>query len=377
MKKGYLFTPGPTPIPSEALLAMAQPIDYHRSEDAIALIKDVLEKLKHVFQTENDVLFLTSSGTGAMDGAVSNLLSHGDKVLVIRSGKFGERWSEICNAYGVEVIPIDVEWGNSIAPEKVEEHLNSNPEIKAVYSTLCETSTGALHDIQTLAQITQSTPTLLVVDAVSALGADDLQMDNWGIDAVVSCSQKGLMTPPGLAFVAINSRGWDAVKNSNLPKYYLDFRKAHKSGLEGSVPYTPAITLLTALQCALNRIYEEGIHNTIARHQQMACATRSAIKGIGLPLFASSPANTLTSIRLPKEVDGKAFVKMMREEYGITYAGGQGELSGKIVRIAHLGWMNENDVIVAISSFERGLAEIGYDFAFGAGVTAAQQVFTE
>lgn len=377
MKKGYLFTPGPTPIPSEALLAMAQPIDYHRSEDAITLIKDVLEKLKHVFQTENDVLFLTSSGTGAMDGAVSNLLSHGDRVLVIRSGKFGERWSEICSAYGVDVIPIDVEWGNSIAPEIVEEQLNSNPEIKAVYSTLCETSTGALHDIKTLAQITQSTPTLLVVDAVSALGADDLQMDNWGIDVVVSCSQKGLMTPPGLAFVAINSRGWDAVKNSNLPKYYFDFRKAHKSGLEGSVPYTPAITLLTALQCALNRIYEEGIHNTIARHQQMACATRSAIKAIGLPLFASSPANTLTSIRLPEEVDGKAFVKMMREEYGITYAGGQGELSGKIVRIAHLGWMNENDVIVAISAFERGLAKIGYDFAFGAGVTAAQQVFTE
>lgn len=377
MKKSYLFTPGPTPIPSEALLAMAQPIDYHRSEDAVALIKDVLEKLKHVFQTKNDVLFLTSSGTGAMDGAVSNLLSRGDTVLVIRSGKFGERWSEICTAYGVEVIPIDVEYGNSVDPEIVEEHLNATPEIRAVYSTLCETSTGALHDIQSLAQITHSTPTLLVVDAVSALGADDLQMDKWGVDVVVSCSQKGLMTPPGLAFVALNDCAWDAVKTSNLPKYYFDFRKAHKSGLEGSVPYTPAITLLNALQCALSRIYEEGIQNTIARHQQMAFATQSAIKAIGLPLFASSPANTLTSIRLPNEIDGKAFVKMMREEYGITYAGGQGELSGKIVRIAHLGWMNENDVIIAISSFERGLAEIGYDFACGAGVTAAQQVFTQ
>ncbi|MCG9128099.1 alanine--glyoxylate aminotransferase family protein [Candidatus Poribacteria bacterium] len=376
MKKKYLFTPGPTPIPSEALLAMAQPIDYHRSEDAVALIKDVLEKLKHVFQTENDVLFLTSSGTGAMDGAVSNLLSQGDTVLVIRSGKFGERWSEICTAYGVNIIPIDVEWGNSVDPEKVDHQLKSNPSIKAVYSTLCETSTGALHDIQSLAHITQSTSTLLVVDAVSALGADDLQMDKWGVDVVVSCSQKGLMTPPGLAFVGLNSRAWDAVEQSNLPKYYFDFRKAHKSGLEGSVPYTPAITLLNALQCALNRIYEEGIQNNIARHQQMALATRSAIKAIGLPLFASSPANTLTSIRLPKEIDGKAFVKMMREEYGITYAGGQGELSGKIVRIAHLGWMDENDVIVAISSFERGMAEIGYDIAYGAGVAAAQQVFT-
>lgn len=376
MKKSYLFTPGPTPIPPDALLAMAQPIDYHRSEDAVALIKDVLEKLKHVFQTENDVIFLTSSGTGAMEGAVANLLCQGDKALVIRSGKFGERWAEICKAYGVEVIPIDVTWGDSIASEIVEKHLTLNPDAKAVFATLCETSTGALHDIEALARLTQSTPTLLVVDAVSALGADDLQMDNWGVDVVVSCSQKGLMTPPGLAFAALNQRAWEATERSNLPKYYLDFRKAHQRGLEGSVPYTPAITLLTALQCTLNHICTEGIRRTIARHNRLAMATRSAVKAIGLPLFATSPANTLTSIRLPEEIDGKAFVKMMRERHGITYAGGQGELSGKIVRIAHLGWMNENDVIVAISAFERGLAEIGYDVPLGAGVAAAQEVFT-
>ncbi len=375
MKKSYLFTPGPTPIPPEALLAMAQPIDYHRSEDAIALIKDVLEKLKHVFQTDNDVLFLTSSGTGAMDGAVANLLCRGDKVIVIRSGKFGERWAEICEAYEIEVIPIDVAWEDSVAPEAVEAQLTTHPDVKAVFATLCETSTGALHDIQALARLTQSSPTLLVVDAVSALGADDLQMDNWGVDVVVSCSQKGLMTPPGLAFAALNRRAWEAVDRSDLPKYYLDFRKAHQSGLEGSVPYTPAITLLTALQCALNRVCVEGIRNTISRHNRMAIATRSAVKAIGLPLFATCPANTLTSIRLPEEIDGKAFVKMMREKHGITYAGGQSDLSGKIIRIAHLGWMNENDVIVAISAFERGLAEIGYDVALGAGVTAAQEVF--
>ncbi len=377
MKKSYLFTPGPTPIPPEALLAMAQPIDYHRSEDAVALIKDVLEKLKHVFRTENDVLFLTSSGTGAMDGAVANLLCRGDKVLVIRSGKFGERWAEICEAYGVEVVPIDVRWGDSVTPEIVETKLTENRDVQAVFATLCETSTGALHDIETLARLTQSSPTLLVVDAVSALGADDLQMDNWGVDVVVSCSQKGLMTSPGLAFAALNQRAWKATERSDLPKYYLDFRKAHQRGLEGSVPYTPAITLLTALQCALNHICTEGIRPTIARHNRMAIATRNAVKAIGLPLFATSPANTLTSIRLPEEIDGKAFVKMMREKHGITYAGGQGELSGKIVRIAHLGWMNENDVIVAISAFERGLAEIGYDISLGAGVAAAQEVFTK
>ena len=375
MKKKWLFTPGPTPIPPEALLAMAQPIDYHRSDAAVALIKDVLEKLKHVFQTENDVLFLTSSGTGAMEGAVANLLSRGDKVIVIRSGKFGERWSEICTAYGIEVIPIDVTWGNSVDPQTVETLLTQHPDVKAVFATLCETSTGALHDIEALACLTRVRPTLLVVDAVSALGADDLQMDNWGVDVVVSCSQKGLMTPPGLAFVALNQRAWNAVERSDLPKYYLDFRKAYESGLEGSVPYTPAITLLTALQCALDRICAEGIRKTIDRHNLLASATRSAVKALGLSLFAASPANTLTSIRLRTEIDGKAFINLMRDTYGITYAGGQSQLSGKIVRIAHLGWMNENDVIVAISAFERGLVEIGYDIPIGGGVTAAQEIF--
>lgn len=375
MKKNLLFTPGPTPIPSEALLAMAQPIDYHRSSATVALIKDVLEKLKHVFQTENDVLFLTSSGTGAMEGAVVNLLSRGDKAIVIRSGKFGERWDEICTAYGVEVIPIDVMWGHSVEPHTVESLLTEHPDVKAVFATLCETSTGALHDIEALGHLTRIRSTLLVVDAVSALAADDLQMDSWGVDVVVSCSQKGLMTPPGLAFAALNQRAWDAIEHADLPKYYLDYRKAYESGLAGSVPYTPAVTLLTALQYALNHICAEGIHNTIARHKHLALATRSAIKALGLPLFAASPANTLTSIRLPEEIDGKAFINLMRDKYGITYAGGQSQLSGKIVRIAHLGWMNENDVIVAISAFERGLAEMGYNILLGAGVTAAQEVF--
>ena len=375
MKKKWLFTPGPTPIPPEALLAMAQPIDYHRSEGTVALIKDVLEKLKHVFQTQNDVLFLTSSGTGGMEGAVANLLSRGDKVIVIRSGKFGERWADICTAFGVEVIPIDVTYGNAVEPQAVETLLTEHLDVKAVYATLCETSTGVLHDIKALARLTQVRPTLLIVDAVSGLGADDLQMDNWGVDVVVSCAQKGLMTPPGLSVVALNQRAWNAVERSDLPKYYFDFRKAYETGLHGSVPYTPAVTLLTALQCALDRICEEGIRNTIERHSRLAAATRSAVKALGLSLFATSPANTVTSIRLPEKVDGKAFINLMLDKYGITYAGGQSQLSGKIVRIAHLGWMNENDVIVAISAFERGLVEIGCDIPIGAGVTAAQEVF--
>lgn len=375
MKKPLLFTPGPTPLPPETLQAMGQPIDYHRSSASAALIEDVLEKLKHVFQTENDVICLTTSGTGAMEGAVANLLCHGDKVLVIRSGKFGERWCEICTAYGVEVIPVDVTWGESVEPLAVQSHLNAVPDVKAVFATLCETSTGALHDIAALAQLTQVRPTLLVVDAVSALGADDLQMDAWGVDVVVSCSQKGLMTPPGLAFASLNARAWDAVAGANLPKYYLDFCKARDAGREGSTPYTPAITLIQALQASLNLICDEGIRHVIARHACLAQATRRAIAALGLQLFATHPANTLTSIRLPEEVDGKAFIARMREKHGITYAGGQSQLRGKIVRIAHLGWMNENDVIAAIAAFERGLVEAGANMPMGLGVTAAQEVF--
>ncbi len=376
MKKPLLFTPGPTPLPPETSLAMAQPIDYHRSPAAAALIQDVLEKLKHVFQTENDVLCLTTSGTGAMEGAVANLLCRGDKVLVIRSGKFGERWSDICTAYGVEVIPIHVTWGESVEPSVVASHLTAYPEVKAVFATLCETSTGALHDIEALAQLTQVRPTLLVVDAVSALGADDLQMDTWGVDAVVSCSQKGLMTPPGIAFASLNARAWEAVARADLPKYYLDFRKARDAGSEGSTPYTPAITLIHALQASLNLLCAEGIRNTIARHARLAQATRSAIAALGLQPFATRPANTLTSIRLPAEVDGKAFIALMREKHGITYAGGQSQLRGKIARIAHLGWINENDVIVAIAAFERGLVEVGCKLPLGAGVAAAQEVLS-
>jgi len=377
MKKEYLFTPGPTPIPTEALLSMSRSIDYHRSPEAVDVIKEVSENLKHVFQTQNDVLILTSSGTGAMEGVVANLLSPSDKVLVIRSGKFGERWGEICAAYGIEFVSIDIDWGLSVEPYLVADILKSNPEIKAVFSTLCETSTGALHDIEALGQITKDTSTLLVVDAVSALGADDLPMDNWHVDVIVSCSQKGLMTPPGLGFASLSKRAWEAVENSKLPKYYFDFKKARSELAKGSTPYTPAITFIMALQQSLRLICAEGIRSVLSRHARLAKATRAAVKALGLQLFAAHPANTLTSIRFPEGLDSKVFVNTMRQQHGITYAGGQGKLSGKIIRIAHLGWMNEYDVMVAISALEMGLVEAGYDVKLGAGVTAAEHVLTK
>jgi len=228
--KNYLFAPGPTPIPTETLLAMASPIDYHRASESVELLGNVTAKLKYVFQTKNDVMILTSSGTGAMEATITNLLSSDDRVTVIRSGKFGERWGEICAAYGIRFDPINIEWGRSVDPQQVEDQLNRYPETKAVLATLCETSTGALHDIKTLGEILQGRETLLVVDAVSALCADDLQMDHWGVDAVISCSHKGLMTPPGIGLVSLSDQAWKSTESSDLPKFYFDLRQAQDAG---------------------------------------------------------------------------------------------------------------------------------------------------
>jgi aspartate aminotransferase-like enzyme len=377
MKKEYLFTPGPTPIPPESSLVMSRQIGYHRSPEATQIIRESSQMLKHVFQTQNEVMILTSSGTGAMEAAVCNLLSPNDKVLVIRAGKFGERWAEICAAYGVEFDPIDVQWGLSVEPELVEKRLKSNPEIKAVFATLCETSTGGLHDIKALGQIVKETPALLIVDAVSGLAADELPMDNWHVDGVVSCSQKGLMTPPGLGFIAFGEKAWRLAETSKLPKYYFDLKKA-KAGVEkGQTPYTPAISLIVGLHQALKLICEEGIRRVLARHTRLAEATRSGIKAMGLELFASLPANTLTSVRVPEGVDGRLLLKQVKEKQGVIFAGGQDKISGKIFRIAHLGYCSDLDVIIAISAVEFGLAQIGFQFKLGSGVGAAEEVLSK
>lgn len=374
MKKKFLFTPGPTPVPTSALLSLARPVDYHRSDEAVKMIDECAQKLKHVFQTENDVMILTSSGTGAMESAVANLLSPMDKVITIESGKFGQRWCEICEAYGVEVDLIQLEWGHTVPPELVADLLEKNPDIKAVFATLCETSTGCLHDIKSLGEITKDTDTLLVVDAISGLGADELRMDEWCVDTVVSCTQKGLMTPPGLGFVAMSEKAWDAANRSKLPKYYFDLRKAREKIKLGSTPYTPAITFITALSESLKLICEEGIENVWARHNKLAKATQAGVKAIGLELFAEVPANTVTSVRFPEMIDSKDFVKFMRKQHGVTFAGGQDYLAGKIIRIAHLGWSCEYDVLTALSALEMGLTEMGYKLPLGAGITAAEKI---
>ena len=375
MQKKYLLTPGPTPLPPEVKTALSKPIIHHRTAEYQSLFREVNQGLKYLFQTQEEVLTLASSGTGAMEAAVVNLLSPQDKAIVIKGGKFGQRWGEICQAYGVEVIPVELEWGKSADPSTIKELLDRSPGTKAVFTTLCETSTGVKTDIQNIAQITKESNAVIVVDAISALGAMELRMDTWGLDVVVSGSQKGMMLPPGLAFIALSKKGWQLTEQSQLPSYYLDLVKAKKSLLDkGDTPYTPAISLIVALKEALALIQEEGIEEIWQRHRCLAEATRKAVQALGLELFADTPANAVTAVKLPPSVDGQKLYKIMKDELGVQIAGGQEHLKGKIVRIAHLGYMGPFDIITGLAALEMALKKIGYPVRMGEGLKAAQEV---
>lgn len=376
--KNRLMTPGPVIVPPEALLAMAKPIIHHRTEEFENMMTEVREGLKYVFQTKNEVFILSSSSTGAMESSIVNLLSPGDKVLVIGGGKFGERWAELCEAYSIDFHYIDVEWGKAVEIQRVADELSRDPSIKCVYATLCETSTGVVHDIEGLGKIVSKTNSLLVVDAVSGLGAVDIQTDNWNIDVVVSGSQKGLMIPPGLAFITLNQRAWSAVEKAKLPRYYFDLKKAKKSCEKNQTPFTCSVSLLIGLRETLNLIKNEGIENTLNRHAKFAQATRAGVKALGLELYApDSPANNVTAVKVPEGLDGEKLVDFISEKYGITFAGGQDKLKGKVFRIAHIGYIDNMDIISAISSLEMALPVFGHNVPAGAGVRAAEEVFLE
>ncbi|MFH1847945.1 MAG: alanine--glyoxylate aminotransferase family protein [Candidatus Omnitrophota bacterium] len=378
MKKSYLLTPGPTQVPAEALLSMARPMIHHRTPAFGEILKEVQENLKYVFQTKEDVLIFTSSGTGAMEGAVANLLSPGDKAVVVQGGKFGERWAELCKAYGGQPITIDVEWGKAVDPKLIEDQLKKDPSIKAVFTTLCETSTAVATDIQALADITKKTDAVLVVDAISALGAVYCKTDDWGIDVVVTGSQKGLMIPPGLAFAAVSKKAWKVIEDSRSPKYYFSFKKYKKSMEKTDTPFTPAVSLIIGLREALRIIKSEGLDAMIQRYAKMAKAVKEAAKALGLePLSADAPSGAVTAIKVPEGIDGGKLVKTMRDKYGVGIAGGQGDLKGRIFRIASMGFMNQFDIIVAISCLETVLSEMGYKFELGSGVRAAEKTFLE
>jgi aspartate aminotransferase-like enzyme len=372
MRKHRLYSPGPTPIPPEVLVAMSKPIDYHRSEDFRSVLRETAELLQYAFQTERDVALLTASGTGAMECALVNLFSPGDEVIGVRSGKFGERWAEMANALGLRFHPLDVEWGGSVSPALVEQALGEHPGAKGVLTTLCETSTGALHDIRAIGELLRERDALLVTDAVSALGADEMHMDAWGVDALVSASQKGLMTPPGLAFCAFSERAERVAATARLPRYYFDLQRAVQDLARNETPFTPAVSLVYGLRQALGMIRDEGIEQVWARHSRMARATREGAKALGLSVFPARPANTVTAVRLPERVDGRAVLRVLRRDHGVVFVGGQDRLSGRIVRIAHLGWMDDYDALVAVAALERGLRESGLSVPLGAGVAAAQ-----
>lgn len=375
MKKDYLMTPGPTPVPTDALLSMAKPIIHHRTSKFKNILKEAVEGLKYVMQTENDVFVLSSSGTGAMESAVCNMLSPGDKALVVKGGKFGERWEKICEAYGVEPVVLDCQWGTAIDPKIIDDNLKKDKNIKAVYVTLCETSTGVVNDIEAVGKIVADTDAILVVDAISGLGAMPYKTDSWSVDITVAGSQKGLMIPPGLAFVSVSKKAWKLAEQSKSPKFYFDYKAAKKSADKDDTPWTPAVSLVIALVESIKIIKQESIEGVYQRHKKLADAVRKAAHGLGLKLLApDAPSDAVTSIKLPEAIDGAALVKTMRDKYGVGIAGGQEQLKGKICRIATMGFMNEFDVIVAISCFERVLKEMGHKFQLGAGVKAAEEI---
>jgi aspartate aminotransferase-like enzyme len=374
MQKQYLLTAGPTPVPERVALAMAEPILYHRAPVFTEVLNEALAGLKWIFQTTQPVIMLAGSGTAGMEAAVANFLSRGDKAICIRGGKFGERWGKICEAYGVQVLNLDVEWGKAVDPRAVKALCDKEGDVKAVYATASESSTGVAHPVREIAEVCKGRDTLCVVDAVSALGAFDVPMDKWGIDVLVTGSQKALMLPPGLAFVGVSEKAWGRTKSANLPRFYLDLAKERKSQEKGETAYTPAISLVVGLRESLRMLKEEGLENVFARHARLADATRKALVAMGCELFTDAPSAAVTSVKVPADVDGSAIVKHLRTKYGITIAGGQDHLKGKIFRVAHLGFMGTFDLMTALTGIEMTLADLGHRFELGSGVRAAQAV---
>lgn len=377
IKKYYLLSPGPTPIPEDVLAAAAEPIIHHRTPEFSGIFMEVVEGLKYVFGTKEDVFILTSSGSGAMETAIINTFNPGDKVITLNGGKFGERWGKICRAYGVDVKEIVLEWGELFSKEQLAEELKSNPETKAVFATLSETSSGTIYDIQGYGEVTAKTDAILVVDGISGLGATPCPMDEWKVDIMVAGSQKSFMIPPGLAYIAFSPKAWNLVEKSTLPKFYFD-AKAYKKNLEKkTTPWTPAVSLVIQQKKSLDLIKSVGLEKLFEHHRILGDATRSGIQALGLELLSKKPGNILTAVKVPAGIDGVQLVKTMQGKYMAYIAGGQDPYKGKIFRIAHLGYMGGFDIITALSALEMTLSELGYDFESGSSLKAAENILKE
>lgn len=378
--KLMLMIPGPTPVPEAALLALAKHPIGHRTAEFSNMIGEVTANLKWLHQTENDVLMLNVSGTGAVEAGIINFLSPGDRILVGSNGKFGERWVEIGQAFGLNVEAITAEWGKPLDPNEFKQKLqaDTNKEIKAVILTHSETSTGVINDLVTInSHVKEHGQALIIVDAVTSLGAYNVAVDALGLDVVASGSQKGYMIPPGLGFVSVSEKAWEAYKTAKLPKYYLDLGKYRKATAKNSTPFTPPVNLIVALHTTLGMMKKEGLESIFARHQRQKNATRAAIKALNLPLFAAdewaSPA--ITAVSVPG-MEADKIRSLMKKRFDIALAGGQDHLSNKIFRIGHLGFVSDRDILSCIASLEIVLAELGYEqFTPGAGIAAAAKVF--
>lgn len=381
MLKRYLMTPGPTPVPAEVLLAQARPMIHHRTAEFSEILAAVVEDLKYIFQTQNDVVIFAASGTGAMESAVVNLFSPQDKVIVASNGKFGDRFVKLTESYGLDVIKLEYDWEKVVSPDDIAKQLEADADIKGVFVVQSETSTGVLNDVKAIGEIVRDHRAVLIVDSITGIGAVELKTDDWHLDIVMTGSQKGLMLPPGLACVSISEKAWRAAKESKLPKFYFSYQKAADALKKSSptTPFTPPVSLIIGLGEALKMMRQEGLENLIKRHSLLAAATRAGLEAMNLWLFAppEGRGNAVTPVWVPDGIDGKALVKTMNNKYGITIAGGQDHLAGKIFRIGHLGYFDRFDILTTLAGLEMTLAETGYDFEPGSGVRAAEKVFME
>jgi aspartate aminotransferase-like enzyme len=376
--KSKLFTPGPTKVPGAVLSAVGKQVLHHRSPEFSEKVRHVQDELGRLLQTHNDTLLFTCSGTGMMEAAVANLLSRGDKAICINNGMFGERWRDICTAFGVEAVDVSIEWGKSIEPPELKRVADAHPDAKVVFVIHSETSTGALNDIKALAAVLKDHEAAMVVDATSSVGVHEIRMDEWGIDVVVAGTQKALMTPPGLSFVALNGKAWGLVSSSDLPTYYFDFTRTWKRlQRKGQTPFTTAVSLVYGLEVALAMMEEEGWDNVYERHARMGEATRAAVKALGFAVLPDNPVNGVTVTMCPEGLDANRLVRVLDDEFGVRVAGGQAHLSGRVFRIGHMGGIRERDLAMVIGALERAVASIGHPSTPGAGLAALQQVLLE
>jgi aspartate aminotransferase-like enzyme len=378
-EKRYLFTPGPTPVPPQVLAALAEPVIHHRGPDFKVVYRRCLDRLREVVRTESDVLLYTSSGTGAMESAVANLCSPGDRVVVVSAGYFGERFGKIARAYGCDVDELRYAWGESPAAEDLAARLDELGGAHAVLLTHSETSTGVVADVQGLAAAAKEAGALVVVDAISSLGAVPLETEAWGVDVVASGSQKALMTPPGLALASVSPAAWEASRRSSSPRLYFDWETTREAQGRLDAPFTPAVSLVVALDVALGILLDEGLETAFARHARLGRACREGAKAMGLELFSPDDDRSavVTAIRTPDGVDSDELVLALRDRFGVTLAPGQGDLKGRVFRIGHIGWYDVFDIATALAAVELGLVEAGADVERGVAVTRALEAYEE